>query len=210
MNENTVKPALRRKREKRVVENDEFAAFARRILRAYLPAHRRRGRKALRSWPPSRPMWTLSPARPFGACAPATATRGPKSPPVSALPAKPPNSAGGDPADRGALDRRLLKAGIHVTVPQLVTLFADHHPGVPAGVKCPGCEHTYAEGETDCPTNVVVRPLLHKRRNEARSALTRLTPAQYEDLLTPAQPCVPRSPWPGRTRSPGSSTEKSR
>src|SRR5258708_38800263 len=35
MSTNTVKPALTRKRDKRTVENDDFAAFARRILRAY-------------------------------------------------------------------------------------------------------------------------------------------------------------------------------
>lgn len=35
MNDSTVKPALTPKRPPRVVENDEYAAFARRVIRAY-------------------------------------------------------------------------------------------------------------------------------------------------------------------------------
>ncbi len=35
MSKNTVKPGLHTKRERRVVENDQFDAFTRRILRAY-------------------------------------------------------------------------------------------------------------------------------------------------------------------------------
>lgn len=35
MSESTVKPALTRRRVRHVVENDEYAAFLRRVLRAY-------------------------------------------------------------------------------------------------------------------------------------------------------------------------------
>src|SRR5439155_20403381 len=88
----------------------------------------------------------------------------------------------GDPSDGGALDRRLVEAGLGVSVATLVAVFAEHHPGVPAASVCPGCGFRYADGVTDCPSNQVVRPLLYRRRAEDKQAITRLSPAQYDDL----------------------------
>ena len=88
----------------------------------------------------------------------------------------------GDRTDRHALDRRLLEAGIGVTVATLVQVFADHHPGIPAASVCPGCGYRYPDGVLDCPTNATVRPLLLRRRGEDPNAVARLNPVQFEDL----------------------------
>jgi len=89
----------------------------------------------------------------------------------------------GDKTDRGALDQGLVAVGLNVTVPTLVEVFADHHPGKPAASACPGCGYRYPEGLTDCPTNATVRPLLWRRRGENPKALDRLTDDQRADLL---------------------------
>jgi hypothetical protein len=181
MSKNTVKPALRTKRGKRAVENSDFDAFARRILRAYarrvasgdvealrslvelaseLDAVTRLAVVGLRRWPYS---WGEIASR-LGTSRQAAQMRY------------------GDKADRGALDRRLVEAGLGVTVATLVEVFADHHPGVPAASVCPGCGYRYPDGVTDCPTNATVRPLLSRRRTEDKTAVARLTPDQFDDL----------------------------
>jgi hypothetical protein len=88
----------------------------------------------------------------------------------------------GSPTDRHALDPRLLKAGLCVSVATLVEVFADHYPGSPQPSLCPGCGYPYPDKVTDCPTNATVRPLLYKRRTEDQKALHRLTPEQFADL----------------------------
>jgi hypothetical protein len=88
----------------------------------------------------------------------------------------------GDPTERDTLDRRLREGGMTVTVALLAQVFADHHPGVPAALTCPGCGYRYPDGVFDCPTNATVRPLLYRRRAEDRRAIARLTPDQYDDL----------------------------
>ncbi|WP_233559171.1 hypothetical protein [Micromonospora radicis] len=81
------------------------------------------------------------------------------------------------------LDRRLLTAGMGVSVAQLVTLWADHTPArLPVPVTCPGCGHPYSEKAPMCPTAAVVRPLLRRRRHEIRGAIDALTPNQLADL----------------------------
>ena len=50
MSKNTVKPGLTRKRAKRVVENDQFDAFVRRILAAYARRVATGDIEALRIW----------------------------------------------------------------------------------------------------------------------------------------------------------------
>ncbi|NIL40225.1 hypothetical protein HCB17_02855 [Salinispora arenicola] len=82
------------------------------------------------------------------------------------------------------LDRRLLTAGLGVTVAQLVTLWADHAPArLPVPLACPGCGHPYSETAPLCPTASVVRPLLRRRRREVGTdALNPLTPLQLQDL----------------------------
>ena len=88
----------------------------------------------------------------------------------------------GDRTDRSTLDRRLLEAGLGVSVATLVQVFADHHPGIPAASVCPGCGYRYPDRVLDCPTNATVRPLLLRRRGEDPEAVARLTPEQFEDL----------------------------
>jgi hypothetical protein len=181
MSKNTVKPALRTKRGKRAVENSDFDAFTRRILRAYarrvasgdiealrslvdlsseLDAVTRLAVAGLRRFPYS---WGEIASR-LGVSRQAAQMRY------------------GDRADRGALDRRLVEAGLGVSVATLVEVFADHHPGVPAASTCPGCGYRYPDGVSDCPTNATVRPLLYRRRSEDKAAMGRLTPGQYDDL----------------------------
>lgn len=81
------------------------------------------------------------------------------------------------------LDRRLLTAGLGVTVAQLVTLWADHTPAhLPVPVTCPGCGHPYSDKSPLCPTAAVVRPLLRRRRHEVPGAIDALTPNQLADL----------------------------
>ncbi|TDC37097.1 hypothetical protein [Micromonospora sp. KC213] len=82
------------------------------------------------------------------------------------------------------LDRRLVTAGLGVTVAQLVTLWADHTPArLPVPLTCPGCGHPYSEKAPLCPTAAVVRPLLRRRRHETHpDVLAPLTPNQLLDL----------------------------
>lgn len=183
MSDNTVKPALTRKREKRTTENTEFAAFCRRILRAYANRIADGDVEALRtlvnlsSDVDALTRTAVKGLRDFGYTWADIASR-------VGITRQAAQQRWGSPADRGAIDPRLLAAGMTVTVPQLVAVFADHHPGTPAAIQCPGCAHIY-DNETDCPTNKVVRPLLRQRRNENLRALDRLTRDQRQDLMTP-------------------------
>jgi hypothetical protein len=182
MSKNTVNPALmRRKRSKRVVENPEYACFARRVLKAYarriadgdIAALRelvvfvtdvddatRVAVAGLRRWGYS---W-FDIATQVGMSKQAARQRW------------------GTPAERHALDRRLLEAGLGVSVATLVQIFADHYPGTPQPALCPACGYRYPDQVTDCPTNATVRQQLYKRRAEDPAALRRLTRAQYVNL----------------------------
>ncbi|WP_348651285.1 hypothetical protein [Micromonospora sp. WMMD1128] len=189
MSKNTVKPGLTRTRTKRAkqsVETTEFDAFVRRILRAYARRVAAGDIEALRSLaalstdvdaltrlavtglrqPPYRYSWAEIADR-LGVSRQAVQMRY------------------GDRADRIALDERLIRAGLGVTVATLAQVFADHHPGSPAASVCPGCGFRYPDGVTDCPTNATVRPLLYRRRGEDKQALTVLTPDQLADLHNP-------------------------
>ncbi len=190
MSESTVKPGLTRKpakRAKHTVENPQFAAFARRILRAY--ARRIAAgdiealssmvlfgaevdsalREAVRGLHGFGYSWTDIAAR-LGVSRQAAQMRY------------------GDASERGALDRRLLDAGFGVTLDTLVAVFADHCRGVPAQFVCGGCGHVFDNDDVDgdCPTNTLVRPMLQRRRSERPSALNPLTPVQMDELK--AQP----------------------
>jgi hypothetical protein len=192
MSENTVKPALTprpRKRGKRPVENTQFDAFARRILRAYarrvaagdveglaslvtlsaeLDAMLRLAVAGLRAKPYSYSWDEI--ARRLGVSKQAAQQRY------------------GDKPNRNALDTRLIQAGLSVSVATLSQVFADHHPGDPAASCCPGCGHRYREGQLDCPTNATVRPLLRRRRHEDDKAMSRLSPVQFADLIGTTKP----------------------
>jgi DNA-binding Lrp family transcriptional regulator len=183
MNRNTVKPALTHKRAKQSTENSEFDAFARRILRAYGRRVAAGDVEALRSLSQLaaeldavtriavtglhsgvyRYSWQEIADR-LGVSRQAVQMRY------------------GERTERGALDRRLIEAGLCVTVAILVEVFADHHPGVPAGSVCPGCGYRYPDKVTDCPTNATVRPILARRSSEDHKALDRLTSDQLADL----------------------------
>ncbi|HZM81241.1 MAG TPA: hypothetical protein VFC19_36410 [Candidatus Limnocylindrales bacterium] len=182
----TVKPTVRAKRAKRYRDTvTEFDAFTRRILRAYgnrvavgdiealrclatlsteLDATLRLAVAGLRATKPKPHSWQAI-ADMLGISRQATMARY------------------GDAADRGALDRRLIDAGLNITAATLVEVFADHHPGTPPVSACPGCGYRYPDQVTDCPTNATVRPLLRRRRGEDSKALDRLSGVQLADLL---------------------------
>jgi hypothetical protein len=186
MSKNTVKPGLTRHRAKRAVENDQFDAFVQRILAAYarrvaagdiealsklaalsseVDAVTRLAVAGLRQAPHGY-SWSEIADR-LGVSRQAAQMRY------------------GDRTDRGALDRRLVEAGLSVTVATLVSVFADHYPGSPVASVCPGCGYRYPDRVTDCPTNATVRPVLYRRRGEDKQALGRLTKDQYADLFEP-------------------------
>jgi hypothetical protein len=189
MSKNTVKPALtqpRAKRSKREVENAQFDAFVRRILRAYARRVANGDVEALAS---------LSQLSSEVDAVTRLAVAGLRKSPYSYSWSEIADRLGiskqaaqqryGDRTDRGALDRRLLEQGLSVSVATLVQVFADHHPGIPAASVCPGCGYRYPDQVLTCPTNATVRPLLLRRRGEDREAVARLSPEQFEDLLTP-------------------------
>jgi hypothetical protein len=183
MRTDTVKPGLTRKRAKRVVEADEFDAFARRILRAYARRVATGDIEALRS---------LAALSAEIDAVTRLAVTGLKSGPHRYSWAEIADRLGvsrqaaqmryGDRTEPGRLDRRLVEAGLGVSVATLVEVFADHYPGNPTAPVCPGCGYRYPDQVTDCPTNATVRPVLYRRRGEARQALTALSPDQYADL----------------------------
>ena len=186
MNTNTVKPALTpqpRKRSRRGVENREFDAFVRRILRAYARRVANGDVEALRS---------LAALSSEVDAVTRIAVAGLRQPPYSYSWSEIADRLGvskqaaqmryGEKPDRGVLDRRLLECGLAVSVATLVRVFADHHPGSPAASCCPGCGYRYPDGVLDCPTNATVRPLLLRRRGQDPGAVARLSPVQFEDL----------------------------
>jgi hypothetical protein len=188
MSKNTVKPGLTpapRKRAKRVTENDQFDAFVRRILRAYARRVAAGDVEALRS---------LAALSSDVDAVTRLAVAGLRQKPYSYSWSEIADRLGtsrqaaqmryGDRTDRAALDRRLLDAGMGITVATLVQVFADHFPGIPAASVCPGCGYRFPDGVLDCPTNATVRPLLVRRRGEDREAIARLTPDQRVDLLS--------------------------
>jgi hypothetical protein len=197
MSKNTVKPALTpklRKRSRREVENASFDAFVRRILRAYARRVAAGDVEALGS---------LSLLSSEVDAVTRLAVAGLRQTPYSYSWSEIADRLGvskqavqmryGDRTDRGTLDRRLLEAGLGVSVATLVQVFADHHPGSPAASVCPGCGYRYPDGIQACPTNATVRPLLLRRRGEDPTALARLTPAQFEDLHRPTRTKVTRA-----------------
>ena len=187
MSKNTVKPSLTRKRPTKAVEADQFDAFARRILRAYARRVAAGDVEALRTLTAlaaeldavTRLAVTGLRQRPYAYSWGEIADRLGVSRQAAQM-------RYGERAERGGLDQRLLEAGLAVSVATLVEVFADHHPGNPAATVCPGCGYRYSEGVSDCPTNATVRPVLYRRRSEAKHVLTRLTPVQFTDLLNPA------------------------
>jgi hypothetical protein len=183
MSKNTVKPALTpkpRKRSKRGVENPEFDAFVRRILHAYARRVAAGDVEALRLLAQlSSEVDTVCRLAVAGLRKSYSWSEIADRLGVSKQAAQ---QRYGDATERHALDRRLLEAGLGVSVATLVQVFADHHPGIPAASVCPGCGYRYPDGTSDCPTLGTVRPLLLRRRGEDQDAVARLNPVQFEDL----------------------------
>jgi hypothetical protein len=184
MSKNTVKPGLTRtKRAKRVVENDKFDAFVRRILTAYARRVASGDIEALRS---------LAALSSEVDAVTRLAVAGLRKAPYAYSWQEIADRLGvtkqavqmryGDRTERGSLDRRLIEAGLTVTVATLVEVFADHHPGTPAPSVCPGCGYRYPDQVVECPTLATVRPILYRRRAEDKQAVARLSPEQYEYL----------------------------
>jgi hypothetical protein len=185
MSKNTVKPGLTRKRAKQQVENDAYDAFVGRILRAY-------GRRVAAG--DIEALAALSRVQAEVDAVVRVAVAGLHKTGYSWQ----------DIADRlgvskqaahmrygrderlpssSAVDRRVLDAGLSVTVSTLVEVFADHYPGSPAASACPYCGFRYPDKVTDCPTNATVRPLLVRRRREDSDAFNRLSGDQQENLI---------------------------
>lgn len=197
MDENTVKGALtpkpRKKRARREVETAQFDAFVRRVLRAYGRRVAAGDVEALRS--------LVALAAEVDAVT-RLAVAGLRARPYSyswfeiadrlGISKQAAQQRFGDRTDRHALDTRLIEAGMGVTVAALVQVFADHHPGDPAASACPGCGYRYPDNGTvrrnDCPTMATVRPLLRSRRQEDTSAVARLSPVQFADLIGTTKP----------------------
>jgi len=183
MTKNAAKPTLTRKRAKRVVENAEYASFARRILRAYARRVAAGDVEALRSLvllPSDVDAITRTAVRglrEFGYSWSEIADRLGVSRQAAQM-------RYADRADRARLDRRLVDAGLVVTVATLAAVFADHHPGSPRAETCPGCGYPYppAVRYADCPSIAAVRPVLYRRRSEDQRAIARLSPDQRADL----------------------------
>ena len=180
----TRKPAVRRKRAAVPVENAKFDAFVRRILRAYGRRVAAGDVEALRSL-----AMLSSEVDATTRLAVAGLKNGPYKYSWQEIADRLGTSRqaaqmryGDKPATGGALDRRLVEAGMGVTVVALVEVFTDHFPGVPAASVCPGCGFRYTDKQTDCPSLATARPLLYRRRNEDRQAVARLTPDQTDDL----------------------------
>jgi len=103
------------------------------------------------------------------------------------------------------VDRRLLQAGLGVTTPQLVDLWAAHCPAhLPVPTTCPGCGHSYLTDGPLCPTARIVRPLLRRRRFETHhdDLIKALTDNQHADLTGRHLSTEPPPATPRRTRRP--------
>jgi hypothetical protein len=178
------------RRGRRAVENREFDAFVRRIVRAYA---RRVAAGDIEALVALRRLSLLledatkdavAGLREFGYTWAEIAARLGMSAQAAQM------RWGRHPTECGRLDTRLLNGGLAVTVSTLVTVFMDHHPGNPRAALCPSCGFRYPDGVLDCPTNAVVRPLLRRRRHEDPAAFARLPGDLWTELVTRADGVV--------------------
>jgi hypothetical protein len=178
---NGVKPALPARRHKRVVENDDFAAFVRRIIRAHSRRVADGDIEALRAFRElvsevdTATVEAINGLRSFGYSWADIANRLGVSRQAAQM-------RWGTRTDRGRLDDRILDAGLGVSVALLAAVYADHHPGHPPAPICPGCGFEYPPDDPQCPTLAVVGPVLYRRRCEDAAALSRLSGNQLADL----------------------------
>jgi len=173
-----------RRRERRTVENREFDAFARRIVRAYArrvadgDVEALVALRQLSSVLEDATKDAVAGLRQFGYSWAEIAAR------LGVTRQAAQMRWGRHPNECGRIDARLLNDGLAVTVSTLVTVFTDHYPGNPPAALCPSCGFRYPDGVVDCPTTAVVRPLLRRRRREDPAAFARLTADQQVELVT--------------------------
>ena len=185
MSKNTVNPTLTRartKRGKRVVENQEYASFARRVLKAYARRVAAGDIEALRelavfvSDVDDATRVAVAGLRRFGYSWFDIATQVGTSKQAA-------QQRWGTPTERNALDRRLLEAGLCVSRWRpSCRCSPTTTPAAPYRPCARRCGYRYPDQVTDCPTNATVRQQLYKRRAEDPAALRRLTRDQYVNL----------------------------
>jgi hypothetical protein len=177
----TVNPRLTRKKTRRVVDTFDYAAFTRRIVRAY---GRRIAAGDIEALPGlallSRELdeailAAVKGLREFGYPWSEIATR-------LGITRQAAQQRFGHPSERPRLDPRLKEAGLGLTVALLAVVYADHHPGDTDPEACPTCGQPYPLRERLCPSGAFAAKLLRTRRHEDPRALGVLTPAQRNDL----------------------------
>jgi hypothetical protein len=179
----SVNPRLtRKKRTRRVVDTFDYAAFVRRIVRAY---GRRIAAGDIEALPGlallSRELdeailAAVKGLREFGYPWSEIATR-------LGITRQAAQQRFGHPAERPRLDPRLQEAGLGLTVALLVVVYADHHPGDSDPERCPSCGQPYPLRERLCPSGAFAARLLRSRRHEDAKALRVLSASQLADLL---------------------------
>jgi hypothetical protein len=180
----TVNPRLTRKTKKsrRVVDTFDYAAFTRRVVRAY---GRRIAAGDIEALPGlallSRELdeailAAVKGLREFGYPWSEIATR-------LGITRQAAQQRFGHPAERPRLDPRLQEAGLGLTVALLVVVYADHYPPEDDPEACPSCGQPYPLRERLCPSGAFAAKLLRTRRHEDAKALRVLSASQLADLL---------------------------
>jgi hypothetical protein len=201
----TVNPRLTRKKTRRVVDTFDYAAFTRRVVRAY---GRRIAAGDIEALPGlallSRELdeailSAVKGLREFGYPWSEIATR-------LGITRQAAQQRFGHPNERPRLDPRLQEAGLGLTVALLVVVYADHHPGDTDPEACPTCGQPYPLRERLCPSGAFAARLLRSRRHEDAKALRVLSASQLADLLgdstTGSAPGVRDVLGPPQTSSP--------
>jgi hypothetical protein len=160
------------------VENDEFASFTRRVLRAYArrvaqgDIEALNGLRQLASEVDAATADAVAGLRGFGYSWAEISRR-------VGVTRQAAQMRWGNATERRRIDERVRNGGQGLSVNGLVVVFADHFRADPLTGSCPGCGHRYSGDADQCPTVDVVAPMLFRRRHEDRTALRLLTPAQF-------------------------------
>jgi hypothetical protein len=177
----TVNPRLTRKKVRRVVDTFDYAAFTRRVVRAY---GRRIAAGGIEALPGlallSRELddailAAVKGLREFGYPWSEIATR-------LGITRQAAQQRFGHPSERPRLDPRLQEAGLGLTVALLVVVYADHFPPEDDPEACPTCGQPYPLRERLCPSGAFAAKLLRTRRHEDPKALRVLSGPQLADL----------------------------
>lgn len=166
-------------RARRVVENDKFAEFARRVLRAYArrvaegDIEALHGLRQLSSDVDAAMATAVAGLRRFGYSWSEIARRIGVTRQAAQL-------RWGARCERGRLDDRLLNGGLSLGVEDLVVVYADHFR-LELVSMCAHCGHDYSDAP-ECASLALASSLLYQRRHENPKALRLLTEAQYRHL----------------------------